>query len=204
MRITTKSKYGMRMIVEIAAQPEGKAASLKAIARKINASEKYLEQIVIPLTKAGYLKSLRGANGGYVMGRSAEELTAHMVIAALEGEASQRACVGEIGGCPRADTCSVIGLWQKINQAIASVTDTVTIADLVRERREKYAALGLEDSLDRVRDENPPATSNTSEELSGLIPGSFLFSGKPLTDDCVPTVDSGTITSERRQLPQKE
>ena len=53
MRITTKSKYGMRMIVEIAAQPEGKAASLKAIARKINASEKYLEQIVIPLTKAG-------------------------------------------------------------------------------------------------------------------------------------------------------
>ena len=59
MRITTKSKYGMRMIVEIAAQPEGKAASLKAIARKINASEKYLEQIVIPLTKAGYLKSLR-------------------------------------------------------------------------------------------------------------------------------------------------
>ncbi len=84
MRITTKSKYGMRMIVEIAAQPEGKAASLKAIARKINASEKYLEQIVIPLTKAGYLKSLRGANGGYVMGRSAEELTAHMVIAALE------------------------------------------------------------------------------------------------------------------------
>ena len=155
MRITTKSKYGMRMIVEIAAQPEGKAASLKAIARKINASEKYLEQIVIPLTKAGYLKSLRGANGGYVMGRSAEELTAHMVIAALEGEASQRACVGEIGGCPRADTCSVIGLWQKINQAIASVTDTVTIADLVREHREKYAALGLEDSLDRVRDEKP-------------------------------------------------
>ena len=142
MRITTKSKYGMRMIVEIAAQPEGKAASLKSIARKINASEKYLEQIVIPLTKAGYLKSLRGANGGYVMGRSAEELTAHMVIAALEGEASQRACVGEIGGCPRADT-------------IASVTDTVTIADLVRERREKYAALGLEDSLDRVRDEKP-------------------------------------------------
>ena len=100
MRITTKSKYGMRMIVEIAAQPEGKAASLKAIARKINASEKYLEQIVIPLTKAGYLKSLRGANGGYVMGRSAEELTAHMVIAALEGEASQRACVERSAAVP--------------------------------------------------------------------------------------------------------
>lgn len=77
-----------------------------------------------------------------------------MVIAALEGEASQRACVGEIGGCPRADTCSVIGLWQKINQAIASVTDTVTIADLYG-APEKYAALGLEDSLDRVRDEKP-------------------------------------------------
>ena len=86
---------------------------------------------------------------------AAMELTAHMVIAALEGEDSQRACVGEIGGCPRADTCSVIGLWQKINQAIASVTDTVTIADLVQERREKYAALGLEDSLDRIREEKP-------------------------------------------------
>ena len=204
MRITTKSKYGMRMIVEIAAQPEGKAASLKSIARKINASEKYLEQIVIPLTKAGYLKSLRGANGGYVMGRSAGELTAHMVIAALEGEASQRACVGEIGGCPRADTCSVIGLWQKINQAIASVTDTVTIADLVRERRESMRHWVWRIPWIGYGTKNPPATSNTSEELSGLIPGSFLFSGKLLADDCVPTVDSGTIASERRQLPQKE
>ena len=153
MKISTKGRYAIRMLIDLAEHGNGGYVALKDIAKRQNISKKYLEQIVIPLTKAGYLKSLRGANGGYVMGRSAEELTAHMVIAALEGEASQRACVGEIGGCPRADTCSVIGLWQKINQAIASVTDTVTIADLVRERREKYAALGLEDSLDRVRDE---------------------------------------------------
>lgn len=138
------------------------------------------------------------------MGRSAEELTAHMVIAALEGEASQRACVGEIGGCPRADTCSVIGLWQKINQAIAfgdrycdhCGSGTGAAGKSMRHWVWRIPWIGY-------GTKNPPATSNTSEELSGLIPGSFLFSGKLLADDCVPTVDSGTITSERRQLPQR-
>lgn len=156
MRITTKSKYGIRMIVEIAAQPEGKAAPLKAVARKLNASEKYLEQLVIPLVKAGYLKSVRGAGGGYVMGRPAGELTAQMVIVALEGESSQRACVGEIGACQRASTCAAIGLWRKINEAINAVTSTVTIADLVEEKRRKCDELGIIDTLDMVL-ENKPA-----------------------------------------------
>ena len=86
------------------------------------------------------------------------------------------------------------------------MTDTVTIADLVRERREKYVRHWVwRIPLDRVRDEKPACNEvATPEELSGLIPGSFLFSEKPLADDCVPTVDSGTIASERRQLPQKE
>ena len=125
MKISTKGRYALRLMIDLAQHDAGGYIPLRDISKRQQISAKYLEQIVIPLTKAGYLKSLRGANGGYVMGRPAEELTAHMVIAALEGEDSQRACVGEIGGCPRADTCSVIGLWQKINQAIASVTDTV-------------------------------------------------------------------------------
>ena len=157
MRITTKSKYGMRMMVQIAAQPEGRAAPLKANARKLNISEKYLEQIVIPLTRAGYLKSQRGAGGGYVMGMPPEQLTAGMVIAALEGEDSQRACVGEIpGGCPRADTCSVISLWRKINEATASITAAVTIADLAAEYQEKCRELGIDDSLELIQPMESP------------------------------------------------
>lgn len=157
MRITTKSKYGMRMIVQIAAQPEGRAAPLKAIARKLNISEKYLEQIVIPLTRAGYLKSQRGAGGGYVMGVPADRLTAGMVIAALEGEDSQRACIGELpGGCPRVDTCSVIGLWRRINEAVSGVTDSVTIADLAREYQENCRRLGIDDSLELVQPMESP------------------------------------------------
>lgn len=149
MRITTKSKYGIRMIVEIASQPEGKAISLKSVARKLNVSEKYLEQIVIPLTRSGYLKSQRGPTGGYIMGAPADTLTAQMVIDALEGKDSQRACIGEVGGCPRADTCAVIDLWKRINKAISSITTTTTIADLVTTRQDKYSKLGLSESLIR-------------------------------------------------------
>ncbi len=157
MRITTKSKYGMRMIVQIAAQPEGKAAPLKAIARKLNISEKYLEQIVIPLTKAGYLKSLRGASGGYVMGMPAQQLTAQMVITALEGEDTQRACIGEVpGGCPRVNICSVIDLWKQINKAILSVTENVTIADLAEEYQKKCEFLDIIDSLEAIQPEESP------------------------------------------------
>lgn len=153
MRITTKSKYGIRMLVEIAVQPEGKAAPLKAVARKLNVSEKYLEQIVIPLTRAGYLKSLRGANGGYIMGMPPQQLTAQMVIEALEGEGSQRSCIGEVGGCPRLDTCSAIDLLVEINKAISSVTTRVTVADLAARKLEKCAKMGVSPRLEDTSEE---------------------------------------------------
>lgn len=142
MRITTKGKYGMLMLTEIASQEDGKALPLKVISKRQNISEKYLEQIVIPLTKAGVVKSVRGSQGGYVMGVDPGEITAGMILEILEGEQSLRACIGEVGGCPRAGTCSVIDLWKEVNQAIKKVIDNITLADLVERRCEKVEALG--------------------------------------------------------------
>lgn len=152
MRITTKSKYGIRMLVEIASQSEGRAAPLKSIAQKLNISEKYLEQIVIPLVKAGYVKSVRGANGGYIMAAPAEEITAKMVILALEGETSQRACIGEVGGCPREKSCAVIELWKEINQAVSEITTRTTVADLVLHKKRKCERYGILDELIEMKD----------------------------------------------------
>ena len=131
MRITTKSKYGMRMIVEIAAQPEGKAASLKAIARKINASEKYLEQIVTRLGRGGMVFSARGPAGGYRLARPPEELTKGEILRLMEGDLSP---VPEIN--PDLPPCAVEYVWKKLATAINDVVDHITLQDLVRLQHE--------------------------------------------------------------------
>lgn len=143
MRVTTKGKYGLMMLVEIAAQQPGKAIPLKVISQRQNISEKYLEQIIIPLSKARVVKSIRGSQGGYTMKESPETLTVGKLLEILEGEQSLRACIGEVGGCPRADTCAVIDLWVDVNQAIGQVLDNVTLADLVERKQKKCEAMGL-------------------------------------------------------------
>lgn len=143
MRITTKGKYGILMLVQIASQESGKAIPLKEISKRQNISEKYLEQIIIPLTKAGIVKSIRGSQGGYVIGVDPASLTAGQLLEILEGEQSLRACIGEVGGCPRVGTCAAIDLWKDVNRAISSVIDNVSLADLVERSRQKAAALGL-------------------------------------------------------------
>ena len=142
MRITTKSKYGMRMIVEIAAQPEGKAASLKAVARKINASEKYLEQIIAVLNKAGYVKSVRGAQGGYRIAKDPADFTVGMILRLTEGSLAPVACLEEGADiCERCDTCETLEVWQELYDAVNKVVDGVTIADLVERRNKRLENL---------------------------------------------------------------
>ena len=132
MRITTKSKYGMRMIVEIAAQPEGKAASLKAVARKINASEKYLEQIVVQLSRAGFVISTRGAQGGYQLARHPSEYTVGDILRITEGSLAPVACLEhEPVDCPRVDECITLSFWRGLYDTINNYVDSVTLEDLV-------------------------------------------------------------------------
>lgn len=136
MKISTKGRYGMRLMLFLAVNYKNGHIPLKEIARNQDLSEKYLEQIINPLTKAGFVHSFRGAQGGYALTKDPAEITVGSILRILEGSLSPVDCV-ESSTCEKADTCTSISLWKKIKDAVDNVVDHVTLADLVTEYNEK-------------------------------------------------------------------
>lgn len=135
MMISTRGRYGLRLILDIAGESEGKPVPVKEIAKRQEISEKYLEQIIMPMTKAGLLKSVRGAQGGYVLAKPAEEITAGEVLRAAEGSIAPVECC-EIG-CDHKEGCITYGLYARIKEAVDSVVDSTTIADMLNDTRSR-------------------------------------------------------------------
>ena len=104
MKISTKGRYALRLMLELAAYQKGAPVSLKDVARRQEISDKYLEQIVSVLNKAGYVKSVRGTHGGYLLRKDPSEYTVGMILRLTEGDLAPVGCVGE-----NAETCKQIG-----------------------------------------------------------------------------------------------
>lgn len=124
MKISTKGRYGLTIMMELAARYGEGPTSLKSIAEKHELSEHYLEQLVAPLRNAALVKSIRGAYGGYVLSRSPEEITAGEIIRVLEGPISPVDFEEEDDPAKR-------DLWIRIRDAIAQVLDGTTLASLI-------------------------------------------------------------------------
>ncbi|ALS27041.1 Rrf2 family transcriptional regulator [Paenibacillus cisolokensis] len=124
MKISTKGRYGLTIMMELAAKFGEGPTSLKSIAERNQLSEHYLEQLVAPLRNAGLVKSIRGAYGGYVLSREPESITAGDVIRILEGPISPVDFTEEDDPAKR-------DLWLRIRDSIANVLDSTTLADLV-------------------------------------------------------------------------
>lgn len=135
MKVTTKGKYGLRMLVAIAASGDT-PISLKNVAASLNASEKYLEQLIIPLIKAGYVASVRGAQGGYMLNHKPEDINLKELLELLEGKQFLQACVGEKGECSRTLECPLVDTFKKINDSAEEVLLATTVADLVKNSKE--------------------------------------------------------------------
>ena len=133
MRISTKGRYALRLMLDIAMNDaEGKPVRVKDIAKRQEVSGKYLEQIVSVLTKAGYLRSIRGPQGGYLLTKHPDEYTVGMILRLTEGSLSPVDCLEEGAPvCNRMDSCTTILLWRKLDDAIRGVVDHVTLQDLV-------------------------------------------------------------------------
>lgn len=133
MNISTKGRYGLRAILDIAMNGGGKPVTLSAIARRQHLSEGYLEQLMLPLKKAGLIVSTRGAQGGYYLARPAWEISAGEVFRALEGPLAVVSCVGEENSpdCERREVCGSAFIWSEVQQAISQVLDKYSVADLV-------------------------------------------------------------------------
>ena len=138
MLISTKGRYALRMLVDLAEHQNDGYVALKDIAKRQGISKKYLEQIVGVLNRAGYLVSVRGAQGGYRLARDPKEYTVGMILRLTEGSLAPVACL-DTGAvvCERADTCETLEVWKDLYDAINQVVDGVTIADLV-ERRQQH------------------------------------------------------------------
>jgi len=137
MKLSTKGRYGLRALIDLALYSEKEAVSISSIAARQNISDSYLEQLVGKLKKAGLVKSLRGAGGGYMLAKTANEISVGDVLRALEGDLSAVECPGtqESNGCQAADLCVTRYVWQRINDSITQAVDDIMLNQLVEESR---------------------------------------------------------------------
>ena len=131
MRVSTRGRYALRLMLDLAMNNTGEPVRLKDVAKRQEISEKYLEQLISIFNKAGFVKSVRGPAGGYSLKRKPEEYTVGMILRLTEGSLAPVDCVEDGTDCGRADQCVTVLLWKKLNDAINGVVDNITLADLV-------------------------------------------------------------------------
>lgn len=132
MRISTRGKNAIKLMLDLATYNHGEPVRLKDIAKRQNISEKYLEQIVAILHKATLVKSIRGAHGGYLLVFPPEEYTVGQILKAVEGDMSPTDCVGVNGNiCENKGVCASYRLWEKLDIAINDVLEGITLADML-------------------------------------------------------------------------
>jgi len=132
MKISTKGRYALRLMLDIAVHEAGTPVSVKDIAERQGISEKYLEQIIAMLNKAGMVKSIRGAQGGYLLSKSPAEYTVGEILRLAEGSFATVSCVDDKDStCERIGKCPSATLWKKLNDAVNGVIDTTTLQDLL-------------------------------------------------------------------------
>ena len=132
MKISTKIRYGVRVLVELARRRDEEVVTMGSIAADLGLSRKYLDTICTSFRIAGLVRTRRGLSGGHTLGRDPEEINLGEVLRVLDGPLSMVDCVGEPDGCARWEHCVTRDVWSDVTGAIQGVLDDVTLADLVR------------------------------------------------------------------------
>ncbi len=132
MMISTRGRYALRFMIDLAEQEGDGAVTLRAISERQGISTKYLEQIVTALNRAGLIRSVRGNQGGYLLARTPENYTAGDILRAVEGDLSPVSCLSQSpNGCERYSICKSVRFWEGLRNAINGYIDSVTLAELV-------------------------------------------------------------------------
>lgn len=134
MKISTKGRYAIRVMLDIAMHDNGKYIPLKDIAKRQDLTVKYLEQIISLLNKAGYLKSLRGNSGGYRLAMQPEEYIIGNILRITEGDLALLPCLKDKKNqCNRANSCVTLPFWRGLDHVIEEYVDSVTLQDLMNQ-----------------------------------------------------------------------
>jgi Rrf2 family protein len=136
MRISTKGRYSLEALLYMALLPKGEYSSTRSIAENTGISDGYLEQLFIPLRKAGIVQGIRGPQGGYMPGRELGEITVGDILRTVEGSMEPVSCVSS-QDCPNIDTCMSKYTWAELYAAITDCMDSISLTDLV----EAYQAI---------------------------------------------------------------
>ena len=139
MKISTKGRYALRLMLDLAQYSnENEYVSIKKVSQSVDISEKYLEQIVAQLSRANFVKSIRGAQGGYRLVKAPENYTVGMILRLIEGNLSSVSCLEDNPNkYQRCNNCVTLEVWQQINDAVDSVIDNITLQDLVQKQQAK-------------------------------------------------------------------
>jgi Rrf2 family iron-sulfur cluster assembly transcriptional regulator len=143
MKLSTKSRYGTRLMLDMAQHYHDGPIHLANVAKRQGISVKYLEQIIIPLKKANYVKSLRGPKGGHTLARPPEEITVGEIVALLEEGMSFAECSDHEGSCERSSTCLTRHVWKEAAQAMFDKLLSISLADLIKKNTLSPAGQGV-------------------------------------------------------------
>ena len=131
MKLSTRSRYGTRMMLDMAQHYDAGPVQIGDIARRQDISVKYLEQLVIPLKKADYVKSVRGPKGGYMLARHPKEITVGEIVNVLEGGVSLSDCIENPDLCEKSTDCLTRGLWEEATKAVYDTLNSVTLSEMI-------------------------------------------------------------------------
>jgi Rrf2 family protein len=137
IKLSTKGRYGTRLMIDLALHYGEGPVLLKDIAERQDISEKYLWQLIPPLKNAGLINSFRGAHGGYMLAKSPAEMTLKDIVTTLEGSLCLVECVDYPSLCKRAETCVARDVWQEVSQNILEVLESFTLEKLAEKQKTK-------------------------------------------------------------------
>jgi Rrf2 family protein len=140
MKISTKGRYALRMLVDLAEHKNDGYIALKDIAERQEISKKYLEQIVAILNQSNILRTNRGHQGGYMLAQAPEKYTVGQILRITEGSLAPIACLeDEVNQCPRSGFCQTLRVWQGLGKVIAEYLDAITLQDIIDDYQKRGA-----------------------------------------------------------------
>jgi|WetSurMetagenome_2_1015567.scaffolds.fasta_scaffold493215_1 Rrf2 family transcriptional regulator, cysteine metabolism repressor len=143
MKLSTRSRYGMRALLDLAMNSTGLPVQLKDIAERQSLSLSYLEHLIIPLIGAGLIKSIRGAKGGIMLAKTPQQIQLKEILEVLEGPLDPVDCLKDLkghkapGGCPRSGACATQEIWDDMKKAMENVLESRTLQDLINRQKSK-------------------------------------------------------------------